>query len=96
MTGGGTKRAANEVRWIDHADDLLAAIFRAGRQLQHAFDDIGDKDRFLTLPHQGFPGGKVPAAADGIQRLNLILVESGADSAVPDDAQIATGHGFSH
>ena len=62
MVGNAAKGPANEVRRIDHADNLFSAIFGAGRELQHTFDDIGDKDRFLAFPNQGFTGNQRPPA----------------------------------
>ena len=95
MAGGAAKRPADEIRRIDHADNLLAPVFHAGGQLQHALDDIGDENRILALPYQRFARRQRAPAANRVERADLFLVERGANRSIAHETLIAGGHGRS-
>jgi hypothetical protein len=70
---GGAEGPADEDRRIDDAHDLHAPVLGAGRKLENAFDDIGNKNGIIAFPDQLFSFLQRSAAAYIVERFEFLL-----------------------
>lgn len=90
MMRGWAKGAADEVGWIDYADDLLSPVSCRADEFKHPCHHIGHEKGFITLPDQGFTGFQAPASAQLAQCFDFGVIECSANRMRPDGAITAT------
>jgi hypothetical protein len=68
---------------------MFAPILGPGRKLEHALDHIGDKNRILALPNQGFARHKTAPTPKPVERGDFILIQGRTNRPVADNTLIA-------